>query len=108
MTDFVVNKAGAKIYSDINKHELLKLPVLVDTKANGTIHEVLSVGFQGEQREPIVTIKKSNQEVIAYRLPKDLQGWVEGSMFMTMQGMNPFPTRVEFGILNNRAFAEIL
>ena len=31
-----------------------------------------------------------------------------GAMFMTMQGVNPFPARVEFGILNNRAFAEIL
>ncbi|KXY68784.1 hypothetical protein AT261_23625 [Bacillus cereus] len=108
MTNSVVNKAGAKIYSDINKHEMLELPVLVNNKSNGIIHEVLSVGLQGAQREPIVTIKKSNQEAIAYRLPKDLQGWVENAMFLTMQGMNPFPSRVEFGILDNRAFVEIL
>lgn len=87
---------------------MLELPVLVDNKANGIIHEVLSVGLLGEQREPMVTIKKSNQEVIAYRLPKDLQGWVENALFLTMQEMHPFPALVEFGILDNRVFVEIL
>ena len=108
MTDFIVNKAGAKIYKDINKHETLKVPVLLDEKAKGIVHKVLSVGILGEQREPIATIKKSNGESVAYRLPHDLYGWVENFMGLQLQGVDMFPAEVEFGILNNRAYAEIL
>ncbi|WP_338754898.1 hypothetical protein [Bacillus sp. FJAT-52991] len=76
MANFTVNKAGAKIYSDISKHEFLKLPMLMNDKAKGAVYEVLSVGLLlGEQREPVATIKKSDQEIVVYRLPKDLQEW---------------------------------
>lgn len=108
MADFIVNKAGAKIYKDINRHEILKVPILLDEKAKGVVHHVLSAGFLGGEREPIVTIKESNGEVVAYRLPNDLFGWVENSMGMKLQGIDMFPANVEFGKLNNRVFAEIL
>lgn len=108
MADFIVNKAGAKIYKDISKHAVLKVPVLLDEKAKGVIHNVLSVGILGSQREPIVTVKESNGEVVAYRLPYDLLGWVENMMGLKLQGIDMFPEKVEFGKLNNRVFAEIL
>ncbi|MGM0877853.1 MAG: hypothetical protein ACQEWV_24725 [Bacillota bacterium] len=108
MANFIVNKAGAKIYKDINKHEVLKVPVLLNKKAKGVVHHVLSVGILEGQREPIVTIKESNGKVVAYRLPYDLVGWVEKSMAMKLQGIDMFPAKVEFGKLNKRAFAEIL
>lgn len=108
VADFIVNKAGAKIYKDINKHEILKVPVLLDEKANGVVHQVLSVGFLGGEREPIVTIKESNGESVAYRLPHELIGWVENFMGLKLQGVDMFPAEVEFGILNSRAYAEIL
>lgn len=110
MADFIVNKAGAKIYKDITKHEVMKIPVLMNDKAEGVVHHVLSVGMAGTltQREPIATIKNSNQEVVVYRLPEELQGWVEQSMDMSMQGIKPFPTDIEFGTLNGRTYAEML
>jgi hypothetical protein len=108
MKEFVTNKAGAKIYSDINKHEFLKFPVLKDEKEEGVIHEVLSVGVLGGQREPVITIKQPEQGAAAYRLPRDLQEWVEHSMGMKLQGFDLFPAKVEFGILNERVFAEII
>ncbi|MEC0342019.1 hypothetical protein [Bacillus sonorensis] len=49
MTDFIVNEAGAKIYKDIAKHEILKVPVLLDEKEKGVVHLVLSVGFRGSE-----------------------------------------------------------
>lgn len=108
MEKFTVNKAGAKIYNDINKHKVLEVPVLLDEKAEGVVHQVLSVGILGGQRDPIVTIKEANGEVVAYRLPYDLVGWVENSMGMKFQGIDLFPAKVEFGYLNNRVYAEIL
>lgn len=108
MADYIVNKAGAKIFKDINKHEILKVPLLLDEKAKGVVHHVLSVGFLGGKREPIVTIKESNEEIVAYRLPNDLVGWVENSMGMKLQGIDMFPAKVEFGKLNNRVYAEVL
>lgn len=108
MADFIVNKAGAKIYKDINKHEILKVPVLFDENAKGVVFNVLSVGMLGSQREPIVTIKEPNGEVVAYRLPYDLVGWVETFMGMKLQGIDMFPAKVEFGKLNNKVFAEIV
>jgi len=108
MADFIVNKTGAKIYKDINKHDVLKVPVLLDEKAQGIVHNVLSVGILGGQREPIVTVKESNGKVIAYRLPNELVGWVENSVGMKLQGIDMFPAKVEFGKLNGRVYAEIL
>jgi len=108
MADFIVNKAGAKIYTDISKHEFLNLPVLPNTSVKGIVHDVLSVGFLGGQREPIITVKESNGEAVAYRLHQDLYGWVENSLSLKLSGIDMFPGKVEFGILNDRAFAEIL
>ncbi|QEO07785.1 hypothetical protein FLQ07_20560 [Bacillus paralicheniformis] len=108
MADFIINKAGAKIYKDIKKHEFLKVPVLINEKEKGAVHHVLSVGILGGQRDPIVTVKESNGEVVAYRLPIDLLGWVENFMGLKLQGVDMFPAKVEFGKLNNRTFAEIL
>lgn len=108
MSEFVINKAGAKIYSTVTKHDFLKLPVLKDEDEEGDIHEVLSIGLLGGQREPIITIKHPEQGAVAYRLPRDLQEWVEHSMGMKLQGFDLFPAKVEFGILDERVFAEII
>ena len=108
MADFIVNKAGAKIYKDINNHEFLKVPVLLNEKAQGIVHNVLSVGILGGQREPIITVKKANGKVMAYRLPHELFGWVENTVGMKLQGIDMFPAEVEFGKLNDRVYAEIL
>ena len=41
-------------------------------------------------------------------LPLDLSEWVQNCVGMAHAGMNTFPAKVEFGVLNNRVYAEIL
>ncbi|HBO5951995.1 MULTISPECIES: hypothetical protein [Bacillus subtilis group] len=108
MADFIVNKAGAKVYKDINKHRVLNAPALSNESEKGTVYNVLSVGILGGQREPIVTVKETDGEVVVYRLPYDLVGWVENFMGMKLHGIDSFPAKVEFGKLNGRVYAEIL
>ncbi|MGE7762166.1 hypothetical protein [Peribacillus sp. NPDC097895] len=108
MGDFLVNKAGAKIYNDTNKHEILKVPVLLNEKSKGVIHQVLCLGYLGGQREPIITIKESSGEIVAYRLPHNLYGWVANLMGLKLEGVDMFPAKVEFGILKDKASGKIL
>ncbi|MCE4092845.1 hypothetical protein LXM61_27255 [Priestia megaterium] len=108
MEDFIINKAGAKIYKDITRHKLLSLPVLKNNTEQGIVYEVLSTGVLGSQRTPIITVKEKNGEVVAYRLPDELRDWVEHSMGMKLSGFDVFPSEIEFGIIDNHAYAEIL
>lgn len=108
MADFIVNEAGVKIYKDINKHEVLKVPVLSNQNEQGIVHTVLSAGFIGMQREPIITVSESTGKISAYRLPRELIDWVESSIGMKLQGIDMFPSKVEFGKLNNKIYAEYL
>lgn len=106
MTDFIINKAGAKVYLDTNKHELLEIPVLKNDAEKGITHHVLSVGM-GRQGIPTVTIKKSNKQALVYRLPMELQEWAQSATGMAMQGLNPFPTDVEFGKIDGITYAHL-
>lgn len=108
MEDFIINKAGAKIYKDITKHKLLLLPILSSDTEQGIVYEVLSAGVLGSQRTPVITVKEKNGEVVAYRLPDDLRDWVEHSMGMKLSGFDIFPGKIEFGIVDNHTYAEIL
>lgn len=107
MADFIMNKAGAKIYLDANKHELLEIPELKNDKEKGIAHKVLSVGM-GRQGIPIVTIKNHNNKAMAYRLPMELQGWVQSSTGLAMQGTKLFPSNVEFGKIDDIIYAHFL
>lgn len=106
MTDFIINKAGAKVYLDANKHELLEIPVLKNDEEKGVIHHVLSVGMGG-QGIPTVTIKKHNKKALVYRLPMELQEWAQSATGMAMRGLNPFPTNVEFGKIDDTVYAHL-
>ncbi|MDE5054885.1 hypothetical protein NDK25_21970 [Niallia taxi] len=108
MSDFILNKAGAKIYKDIKKHEYIETPVLSDPSESGIIYNVLSVGFVGVQRSPIMTVEETDGKVNAYRLPDELGGWMEKTMNQSAMGVNVFPSKVEFGKLNNRVYAEMI
>lgn len=99
MTDYIVNKAGGKIYvSDPSKHDILK--------ADGSTYDVLSVGML-QDNTPIATIKKDGEPIV-YRLPSELFDWVVSIVQMSQMGMNLFPVQVEFGIQQGRHYAEIL
>lgn len=107
MTDFIVNKAGAKVYLDANKHELLEIPALKNDGERGVVHHVLSVGI-GRQGVPTITIKNPNNKALVYRLPMELQEWVQASIGMARQVPNLFPTNVEFGEIDNTIYAHLL
>ncbi|WP_285769537.1 hypothetical protein [Peribacillus sp. SI8-4] len=105
MSTFIVNKAGAKIFNDVSKHEELPMPALNSTAEDGVIYKVLSVGMNG--RTPIASIKVGS-EVVAYKLPSDLYGWAENFLMMAGDGLRMLPAKIEFGILDGRAYAEII
>ncbi|NMH69915.1 hypothetical protein HF072_14090 [Bacillus sp. RO3] len=106
MAEYAVNKAGAKVYSDISKHVILPLPTLKSTSEKGAVYEVLSVGTHGN-KTPIATIKEGNGAK-AYILPEELKGWALNFLMLSADGVKMFPTSVEFGIINGRPYAEIL
>lgn len=99
--DFVINKASAKVYRDLSKHN-----GLLDEKDSGKVYEVLSVGIVPPGL-PIASVKIGDLP-LAFKLPCDLTPWVQTSMAMAMQGIKVFPARVEFGKLNGRFYAEVL
>lgn len=101
MPEFMVNKAGAKIYSDVSKHEELQIEDTIK-------YNVLSLGIIGSQRTAVATIEEKDGTISAYRLPHQLDDWVQVSMMMSAQGLNAFPSEVEFGKIDGRIYAEIL
>ncbi|MCR8845300.1 hypothetical protein NQ117_16570 [Paenibacillus sp. SC116] len=103
--EFVINKAGAKIYKDLARHCILEIPTLKNQAGNGKVYEVLSVGVMSGI--PIATVKIGGLPV-TFRLPPDLIGWCQHSMGIAMQGVRLFPTKVEFGQLNGRHYAELI
>jgi hypothetical protein len=108
MGHFVVNNAGATIYSDINKHKLLPILSLSSHQKSRVIYEVLTVGMHWGGRTPIATVKEENNAV-AYVLPTELHGWVENILLMGINGLRvPLPAKVEFGVLDGKPYAEIL
>lgn len=101
MSEFTINKAGAKIYSDVSKHEELQIE-------DAITYNVLSLGIVGSQRTAVATIEEKDGTVSAYLLPHQLDDWVQLSMMMSAQDFNAFPSEVEFGKIDGRIYAEIL
>ena len=101
MSKFVVNRSGAKLYSDVSKHKELQIN-------EPKIYHVLSVGVVGGQRTSVATIKEEDESVVVYRLPYQLDEWVQSSVVMSHGGFNIFPSDVEFGTIGERVYAEIL
>jgi hypothetical protein len=104
--EFVINKAGAKVYKDLSKHNELEIPSLNSDAENGKVYDVLSIGIM-PPGVPIATIKIGDLPV-AFRLPSELVGWCKHSMGLAMQGVKIFPAEVEFGFLNGRYYAELV
>lgn len=103
--DFIINKAGAKVYRDLSKLSVLQIPTLSNEKQQGVLFDILSVGLM-PPGIPIVTVKLEDRP-IAFRLPQELSTWAQTSIGMALEGINVFPAKVEFGKLKNRYYAEI-
>ncbi len=108
MSEYITNKAGARVYKDIKKHSFLKIPELNNEKESGAVYEVFSVGNMGVNFDPVITIRGNDGSAVLCRLPTDLSDWVDYQKGIRLQGIEMFPARIEFGKLNNRIYAEIL
>jgi len=104
----------------------VEIPSLKSEKETGSIFEVKKVGFVladkneceakglnaseapgGKSALPTAVILFDNKYELC-SLPLELSEWVQQCVSMAHAGMNAFPTKVEFGVLNNRAYAEML
>lgn len=106
MSEYVVNKAGAKIYNDVSRHTVLEIPVVANENINGVSYKVLSVGMV-RNGVYLLTIQH-DKEAVAYRLPVELTEWAQTTIGLAMSGIKALPANIEFGILKNRYYAEIL
>lgn len=88
---------------DWTKHDYLKIP---HTEL-GKIYSVLSIGFFGKMKQPNITVEENNQ-VKCYLLPLELLNWSMDCVAIANVGGNVFPSRVQFGVINNQYYAEIM
>jgi len=104
----------------------IEMPSLSSEKETGSFFEVKKVGFVlvdkneckakglnapeapgGKSALPTAVVSFSGKYELC-SLPLELSEWVQQCVGMAHAGMNSFPTKVEFGILNNRAYAHML
>jgi hypothetical protein len=103
----------------------IDIPSLKSENETGSIFEVKKVGFvlvdKNECKRKGLNASEApggkcalptavvlfNGEYELCSLPLDLSEWVQHCVGMAHAGMNAFPTKVEFGVLNNRAYAEM-
>ncbi|MGH0678701.1 hypothetical protein ACQVPP_15995 [Bacillus luti] len=114
------NQAGAVIHNDINEFKHLNIPVIIKEE-DAPLYEVLSVGTAGKEDVaavsmdritmsrtfiPVATIKNNDGSIQAYRLPVELEKWVQHCMKAALEGYKPFPSKVAFGIIDNKYYVE--
>lgn len=56
---------------------------------------------------PTVLVREDGGDVL-YRLPESLAKWALDCLFLASTGPTIFPSKVEFGVLDGRGYAEIL
>ncbi|VAX33355.1 hypothetical protein MNBD_NITROSPIRAE02-1635 [hydrothermal vent metagenome] len=104
----------------------IEMPSLKSEKEKGSVFHVKKVGFVlvdkneckrkglnaqqapgGKCALPTAVVLFGNKYELC-SLPLELSEWVQQCVGMAHSGMNAFPTQVEFGVLNNRIYAEML
>lgn len=88
MTDYFINKYGAKIYLDELKQPLLEIP------EGQTQLYVYSVGFNFAGT-PLITIR-NNRHFVCYKLPLQYCEWVKSCVGLSRMGLNCFPAQCVF------------
>ncbi len=103
----------------------IAFPGVAETSATGSIYALRKVGFLavpeaqcppdlrealavGDKRLLPTTVIEFDGGLQLCRLPIELSPWARQCVELAHSGMNPFPSRVEFGRLKGRAYAEIL
>lgn len=119
-------------FSVLSVEEYLALPELqiapvANEQAQGSVYEIAKVGFYGATEAECRKHKLDAEldrdagrhllpTVVAviggekrfYRLPLSLAEWAGTVVAMAHAGANPLPCNVEFGLLRDRYYAEIL
>ena len=110
-SNFIIDKEGAKVYSDLQKHKLLPVPRIKSRYENGDVYHVLSVRtiLTSGKNTPTVTIK-FGKEVELFRLPIQYLDWVKFCTSSASLEGNFFPSDVQFGYIigEDRYYAEVL
>ena len=106
----------------------LQIPEIPNQDISGSIYEVVKVGFLvagpsechelgipaqinavGQSELPTIVVDAPVSGKVLYRLPLELTEWAETCVAMAHSvGFKPFPAMIEFGILDGRAYAEML
>jgi hypothetical protein len=108
---------------DLNR---IECPKLQSDQESGSVFTVKKVGFVlvspdecssrginapaipgGKSALPTAVVQ-FDKEFELCSLPLELFDWVEGCVSMAHAGINPFPIKVEFGVLDGRYYAEVL
>lgn len=98
--EFFLGSRGQKIFYNENKQPKLSL------KKDSQIFEVLAVGMS-KKMIPNITVLENN-EVICYRIPKNLADWASTCIMMANSGMKIFPSKVQFTKQGELYFVDIL
>ena len=105
----------------------LPMPSVADEHAPGVVYQVHKIGFYPATEEEcrrhkldadldpdagryllptaVATVAKKKE---FYRLPLSLAAWAGTVVAMAHAGANPLPCKIEFGILRDRHYAEIV
>ena len=104
----------------------IEIPSLKSESEKGSVYEVKKVGFVIVDKEKCKKEKIKAQDAPGNKcalptavvlfdgiyelcsLPIDLTEWVQQCVAMAHSGMNAFPSKVEFGVLNGRTYGEML
>ena len=103
----------------------LDVPALATASEVGAVFTVHKVGFllvtladcqnaampvfeisRGRCALPTITVDHEGQSTL-HRLPPSLSGWAFSEVALARLGIRKYPSRVEFGCVDNRAYAEI-
>lgn len=87
---------------------LLDLPLLESQQAKGLLLHVARVATApaGASGPALAWIETTEDQIL--RLPESLVEWAMTTVAVALTMANPFPSEVEFGIVDGRAYAEIL
>ena len=100
---YFTNARGGRVYHDPSKHDVL--PIVEDKHS---LYTVLSLGsYAGDINEMTITIRERGKPVV-YLLPHSLHGWATHCIILAHTEVNLFPSKVQFGVIEGRTYAEIL
>lgn len=98
--EYFYNQKGAKVYKDIEKQPMLPM------QKGSNEYFVLSVGFN-RTGYPLITIYEQGNSC-CYKLPYEYGDWVQTMVEFAECGMNLFPTKVKFSLIDGKSYVDFM